>query len=109
MLGGSLWVQGRMAESGEVLDGAIAAARLVDNVQGLAWNLFNRSYAAFAAGDIELALATAEEAFDLAKELDAGPVPAHAAVALATRCSRPVMRSRAPSCSSRRREGTSCG
>ena len=83
MLGGSLWIRGRMAESGEVLDGAIAAARLVDNVQGLAWNLFNRSYAAFAAGDIDLALATAEEAFDLSKELDEGPVPAHAAAALA--------------------------
>ena len=83
MLGASLWIQGRMAESGEVLDGAIAAARLVDNVQGLAWNLFNRSYAAYAAGDIELALDTAEEAFELSRELDEGPVPAHAAVALA--------------------------
>ena len=83
MLGGSLWVRGRMAEAGEVLDGAIAAARLVDNPQGLAWNLFNRSYAAFAAGDIDLALATAIEAFDLAQQLDPGPVPAHAAVALA--------------------------
>jgi ATP/maltotriose-dependent transcriptional regulator MalT len=83
MLGGSLWVRGRMAEAGEVLDGAIAAARLVDNPQGLAWNLFNRSYAAFAAGDIDVALATAKEAFDLAQELDPGPVPAHAAVALA--------------------------
>ncbi len=83
MLGGSLWVRGRMAEAGEVLDGAIAAARLVDNPQGLAWNLFNRSYAAFAAGDIDLALATAVEAFDLAQQLDPGPVPAHAAVALA--------------------------
>ena len=83
MLGGSLWVRGRMTEAGEVLDGAIAAARLVDNPQGLAWNLFNRSYAAFAAGDIDLALATAKEAFDLALELDPGPVPAHAAVALA--------------------------
>lgn len=83
MLGGSLWVQGRMAEAGEVLDGAIAAARLVDNVQGLAWNIFNRSYAAFAAGDIDLALATADEAFELSKELDEGPVSAHAAVALA--------------------------
>src|SRR3954452_13659774 len=31
MLGGSLWVRGRMAEAGEALDGAIAAARLVDN------------------------------------------------------------------------------
>src|SRR4051794_20958594 len=83
MLGGSLWVRGRMAESGEVLDGAIAAARLVDNPQGLAWNLFNRSYAAFAAGDIDLALETAKEAFALAQQLDPGPVPAHAAVALA--------------------------
>ena len=83
MLGGSLWVQGRMAEAGDVLDGAIAAARLVDNPQGLAWNLFNRSYAAFAAGEIDLALATAKEAFELARELDHGPVSAHAAVALA--------------------------
>jgi DNA-binding NarL/FixJ family response regulator len=72
-----------MAEAGEVLDGAIAAARLVDNPQGLAWNLFNRSYAAFAAGDIDQALETAKEAFDLAQQLDPGPVPAHAAVALA--------------------------
>jgi DNA-binding NarL/FixJ family response regulator len=83
MLGGSLWVRGRMAEAGEVLDGAIAAARLVDNPQGLALNLFNRSYAAFAAGDIDLALATAKEAFELAQQLDPGPIPAHAAVALA--------------------------
>ena len=83
MLGGSLWVQGRMAEAGEVLDGAIAAARLVDNVQGLSWNLFNRSYAAFAAGEIDLALATAEEAFELSKHIDHGPVAAHAAIALA--------------------------
>ena len=83
MLGGSLWVRGRMAEAGEVLDDAIAAARLVDNPQGLAWNLFNRSYAAYAAGDIDLAFATATEAFDLAQQLDPGPVPAHAAVALA--------------------------
>jgi ATP/maltotriose-dependent transcriptional regulator MalT len=86
MLGGSLWVRGKMAESGEVLDGAIAAARLVDNPQGLAWNLFNRSYAAFAAGDIDLALATAKEAFELAQQLDPGPVPAHAAIALAYAC-----------------------
>ena len=66
-----------------MLDGAIAAARLSDNPQGLALNLFNRSYAAFAAGDIDLALATAKEAFDLAQALDHGPIRAHAAVALA--------------------------
>ena len=34
MLGGSLWVRGRMAEAGEVLDDAIAAARLVTTRKG---------------------------------------------------------------------------
>ncbi len=83
VLGSCLWVQGRPTESGEIFDGAIEAARLVGNVQGLAWHLFNRSFAAFAAGDIKLALTTAEESFELAKNLDEGPVSAHAAVALA--------------------------
>ncbi len=34
MLGGSFWVRGQMADAGEVLDGALEAARLVDNIQG---------------------------------------------------------------------------
>jgi hypothetical protein len=63
---------------GRVLDGAIAAARLVDNPQGLAWNLFNRS-AAFAAGDIDLA--SAAGGTDLRRSTSVRP--AHAAVALA--------------------------
>ena len=83
MLGMALWVQGRMAESAEVLDGAVEAARLLDNVQGLAWNLLNRAMAASAAGNVELALATAEESAELARHLDGGPVPAYSAVALA--------------------------
>jgi DNA-binding NarL/FixJ family response regulator len=83
MLGMALWVRGRMAESGDLLDGAVEAARLLDNVQGLAWNLLNRAMAASAAGDVELALATAEESTELAKDLDEGPVSAYAAVALA--------------------------
>ena len=65
-----------MQESGEVLDGAVEAARLVGNVHGLAWNLLNRAMAAFAAGDIELALTVAEESFALAGTLDEGPVTA---------------------------------
>ena len=89
MLGASLWIQGKMKESGEALDGAIAASRLVDNVQGLAWNLFNRSYAAFAAGDIELALATAQEGFDLATERTMARFPPTQRWRLRTRCSRP--------------------
>ena len=83
MLGTALWVQGRMAESEEVLDGAVEAARLLGNVQGLAWNLFNRSDAALAAGDVELALATAEESVDLTKNLDDSVISVAAAAALA--------------------------
>ena len=83
MLGMALWVQGRMAESCEVLDGAVEAARLMGNVQGLAWILLNRAMAASAAGDVEVALATATESLELAKDLDEGPVSAYGAVALA--------------------------
>ena len=42
MLGTALWLQGRVAESAAVLDDGIDGARLLENVQGLAWNLFNR-------------------------------------------------------------------
>jgi DNA-binding CsgD family transcriptional regulator len=83
MYGTSLWVRGRPAESAEVFDGAIEGSRLVGNVQGLSWNLFNRSFAALAAGDVDTALATAEESFELAQELDEGTVTAHSASALA--------------------------
>ena len=79
-LGTALWVQGRVAESVEVLDGAVEAARLVDSDHGLAWILFNRSFAAFAAGDLDLASATAAEGADLAKHLEPGPVTAWIAV-----------------------------
>ena len=109
MLGGSLWVRGRMAEAGEVLDGAIAAARLVDNPQGLAWNLFNRSYAAFAAGDIDLALATAKEAFDLAHGTRPRPGPRPRGGGTCLRAARDrVIQSGAPSCWSSSPAGTSC-
>ena len=83
MLGTSLWVQGRLAESADVFDGAIEHARLLDNVQGLAWNLFNRSFGALAAGDVELALATARESTELAKDLDESVITGHAAWGLA--------------------------
>ena len=110
MLGTALWMQGRMAESAEVIDGGVEAARLVDNVQGVAWNLFNRSFAALAAGDVTLALATAEQSIDVIKDLDA---------TVALRLGLPGARSRAarewptpsrrPTCSWRRSEATSCG
>ena len=59
MLGTALWVQGRVAEAARIFDDAVDAARMLDNFQGLAWQLFNRSFAASMAGDVELALATA--------------------------------------------------
>ena len=78
MLGTALWMEGRMAESAEVIDGAVEAARLVDNMQGVAWNLFNRAFGALAAGDVELALATAEESIDIVKDLDDSILLGHA-------------------------------
>ena len=109
MLGTALWMQGRMAESGEVFDGAVEAARLVDNLQGVAWNLFNRTFAAIAAGDVELALATAEQSVEIAKELDEGMLSGHAAWALAARCSRPAAPRRQRTCWWRRSAARSCG
>jgi DNA-binding CsgD family transcriptional regulator/tetratricopeptide (TPR) repeat protein len=84
MLGGSLWIQGRPLEAGELFDGAVEAARLAGNVQSLAWNLFNRSYAALVAGDLDVALATAEESFELEEHLEPGPLSAMAAAVLAS-------------------------
>jgi DNA-binding CsgD family transcriptional regulator len=80
------WVtrrRGQLAESGELLDGAVEAARLSGNVQSLAGNLLNQSLTALAAGDIELALATAEESFELTRQLDRSLVSASAGNALA--------------------------
>ena len=78
MLGTALWMEGRIAESAEVIDGAVEAARLVDNMQGVAWNLFNRAFGALAAGDVELALATAEQSIDIVKDLDDSILLGHA-------------------------------
>jgi DNA-binding CsgD family transcriptional regulator/tetratricopeptide (TPR) repeat protein len=83
LLGRAWYVRGKLADAAELLDGAIEAARLVGNTQALAWNLFNRSAVALAVGDMEVALATAEESVDLSRELDEGFVSAWAAVRLA--------------------------
>jgi DNA-binding NarL/FixJ family response regulator len=83
-LGTAFWIACRPAEAIEALDGAVESARLVDNAQDLVWTLFNSAYAWLAAGDIDVALARAQESWDLAQSLDPGPVPAHAACALAT-------------------------
>jgi DNA-binding CsgD family transcriptional regulator len=84
MLGASLWVQGRPGEAGELFDGAVEAARLSGNVQSLAWHLGNRSFAAFAAGDLDVALASAEESVELQEGLERGERSAVAATVLAS-------------------------
>jgi ATP/maltotriose-dependent transcriptional regulator MalT len=78
------YVRGQLAEAAELLDGAIEAGRLLGSPPALAGNLFNRSVVAVAAGDLDIALATAQEGLDLACDLDDGFVAAWAAVRLAS-------------------------
>jgi DNA-binding NarL/FixJ family response regulator len=78
------WVRrrrGQLTESGELLDDAVEGSRLSGNVQSLAANLFNRSFTALAAGDLELALATAKESADLSRRLDRSLVSTSAGIA----------------------------
>ena len=77
------YVRGKLTEAAALLDGAIEGARLLGSPPALAGNLFNRSVVALAAGDIDLALATAEEGVDLTRELDDGFVSAWAGARLA--------------------------
>lgn len=82
-LGSSLCLLGRTAESARVLDAAVEAARLSDNLQALVSGLTNRAATALVAGDLAGALAAAEEAGELAAPLAGGPIGAFAGVLLA--------------------------
>ncbi|HZB50956.1 MAG TPA: AAA family ATPase, partial [Mycobacteriales bacterium] len=82
-LGTSLARRGRLAESAQVLDAAVEAARLSDNLQALVSGLSNRSVTALAAGDLDEASAAAQEAVESARGLGGGPVAAFAAIVLA--------------------------
>jgi ATP/maltotriose-dependent transcriptional regulator MalT len=77
------YVRGKLAEAAELLDGAIEAGRLLGSPPALAGNLFNRSAVAAAAGELDFALANAEEGVELTRGLDEGFVTAWAAVRLA--------------------------
>jgi DNA-binding NarL/FixJ family response regulator len=83
ILGRAWYVRGKLDQATELLDGAIEAARLLGQTQALAGSLFNRSVVAVATGDLDTALATAQESAGLARDLDEGFVPAWAAVRLA--------------------------
>jgi DNA-binding CsgD family transcriptional regulator len=69
-LGGLLRQRGKLAESAELLDGGIEAARLLGNSHALRWMLLGRSAAALRSGDTDLALATAQESVDLSQEAE---------------------------------------
>ena len=77
------YVRGKLAEATELLDGAIEAGRLLGSPPALAGNLFNRSVVALAVGDLDIALASAQESVELTRDLDEGFVTAWAAVRLA--------------------------
>jgi ATP/maltotriose-dependent transcriptional regulator MalT len=82
ILGQVKLLRGQLVEAAELLDNAVEGARLSGNVQALAGNLVQRSLTALAAGDLETALATAEENCELTQGLDQSMVCA-AGVALA--------------------------
>jgi len=64
-LGGLLRQRGKLAESAELLDAGIEDQRLLGNTHSLRWMLLGRSAAALRSGDLDLALATAQESIDL--------------------------------------------
>jgi DNA-binding NarL/FixJ family response regulator len=79
-LGSARTFRGELAAAAEVLDDAIEATRLSNDLQGLAWNLFNRSAAALAAGDLKTALQTGRESLELTQEYGASLIGVRAAV-----------------------------
>ena len=70
VLGWVKMVLGQLREGGELLDGAVEGARLSEHDQSLALNLLNRSLTALAAGDLELAVATGREGYELTAPMD---------------------------------------
>ena len=65
----ALFMCGRLAEAGQLLDGAIESARSSGIPQAVAWTLVNRANALMASGDAEAALACAEESFELTQRI----------------------------------------
>ncbi len=77
--------RGRLPEAVEVLETGIEIARLASEPEEpLAWQLWGRSFAATAAGDVETALATAEESVELLRGFRPALPAARAGFALAT-------------------------
>jgi DNA-binding CsgD family transcriptional regulator/tetratricopeptide (TPR) repeat protein len=83
-LGGLLRQRGKLAESAELLDAGVEAARLLGNTHALCWTLLGRSAAALRTGDIDLALAMAQESVDLSREAESSFHSAEGAADLAS-------------------------
>jgi DNA-binding NarL/FixJ family response regulator len=79
----ALWTRGRLEDGAEVLDGAIESGRLVRDRQALAWHLLNRGFNAATAGDVDVALRTCRESFELGQELDGSFIAMWASICLA--------------------------
>ena len=98
--------RGRLREASELLDEAIEIARVGGHAQGMAWNLFARSFAATAAGDTALALARRSESVAAMR----GSSPASRPAAPTTRWRPPGSRTATPrrtrSAAGRRRRGS---
>jgi ATP/maltotriose-dependent transcriptional regulator MalT len=69
-LGTARFMHGLLAESAAVLDVGLENARVSGIEQAIAWSLVNRSMAALATGDVETALASAQEAVELTQRFD---------------------------------------
>jgi DNA-binding NarL/FixJ family response regulator len=81
---GTVWpIRGKLSEAAELLDAAIEEARLLGNTEALAWSLFNRSSVALAAGELDVALSTAQEGVDLTRDVAESYAGVWAAVRLA--------------------------
>jgi ATP/maltotriose-dependent transcriptional regulator MalT len=66
----ALFMCGRLAEAGQLLDGAIESAQSSGIPQAVAWTLVNRANALMTSGDADAALACAEESFELTQRID---------------------------------------
>lgn len=84
VLSNVLHTTGRIAQSADLLDEAVEAARLSGNAQALGWNLLSRAFTALAAGDLDIATGAARESVEVTRDLDDTLVSTYASVALAS-------------------------
>ena len=75
--------RGQLAEAAALLDGAVEAARLARDDQGLAWALLDRAFTACLAGDLDLATECANESVAVTRALGDSLISVNAGAVLA--------------------------